>query len=135
MTQETYNLLESAVQNQLKTVYGMKLGSQEGKEALTKAISLTELLITADKDGYDYHDKEERRRIEEKKNDAAAEVEREKAKLTWGRVGLELGKVIAPILVSFAGYNVFQKRVLKFEETGRIVSTAGRELHLPKFLK
>lgn len=135
MDQTTYDLLESAVRTQLKQVEKLNLESKEGKEALTKATALTELLITVDKDGYDYHDKEERRRIEEKKNDATAEVEREKAKLTWGRVGLELGKVIAPILVSFAGYNVFQKRVLKFEETGRIVSTAGRELHLPKFFK
>lgn len=135
MTQETYELLENAVQAQLIAVGDLNLESKEAKETLTKAVSLTELLITADKDSYDYHDKEERRRIEEKKNDASAEVEREKAKLTWGRVGLELGKVIAPILVSFAGYNVFQKRILKFEETGRITSTAGRELHLPKFFK
>lgn len=135
MTETTYNLLEEAVQQQLARVSTFDSETKEGKEALTKAVHLVELLITADKDNTDYYDKQERRRIEDDRNKAMVEIERDKQKLTWGRVGLELGKVIAPILVSFVGYNVFQKRILKFEETGRISSTAGRELHLPKFMK
>lgn len=135
MNKETYELLESAVQAQLNAVSNLSLDTKDGKEALTKATALTELLITADKDNYDYFDKEDRRRIEDEKNKAAAEIEREKSKLTWGRVGLEMGKVIAPMLMSLVAYNVFQKRVLKFEETGRINSTAGRELHFPRIFK
>lgn len=135
MDQKTYDLLEGAVQDQLSRIDELDPGTKIGQDALKNVTALTELLITADKDGYDYHDKEERRRIEEKKNDATAEIEREKSKLTWGRIGFEIGKVVIPTLVSMAGYNVFQKRVLKFEETGRISSTAGRELHFPKFFK
>lgn len=135
MTEETYGMLERAAQVQLENVETLDAGSKEGKEALTKSIHLVELLITADKDNSDYYDKQERRRIEEERNKAQNETERDKQKLTWDRVGLEMAKVIVPLLVSFAGYNVFQKRVLKFEETGRISSTAGRELHLPKFMK
>lgn len=135
MTEETYNMLEKAAQVQLEGVETLDAGSKEGKEALTKSIHLVELLITADKDNSDYYDKQERRRIEEERNKAQNETERDKQKLTWDRVGLEMAKVIVPLIVSLAGYNVFQKRVLKFEETGRISSTAGRELHLPKFMK
>lgn len=135
MTDVTYEMLEKAVQVQLEKVGTLDAGSKEGKEALVKSIHLVELLITTDKDNADYYDKQERRRIEEDRNKAMNETERDKQKLTWGRVGLEMAKVVVPLVVSFAGYNVFQKRVLKFEETGRISSTAGRELHLPKFMK
>lgn len=135
MTEETYNMLEEAAQVQLTNVQTLDAGSKEGKEALAKSIHLVELLVTADKDNADYYDKQERRRIEEERNKAQNETERDKQKLTWGRVGLEMAKVIAPLVVSFAGYNVFQKRILKFEETGRISSTAGRELHLPRVFK
>lgn len=135
MTDETYVLLEEAAQVQLKAVKSMDVDTKEGKEALTKSIHLVELLITTDKDNADYYDKQERRRIEEERNKAANETERKKQELTWGRVGLEMAKVVVPLAVSFVGYNVFQKRVLRFEETGRITSTAGRELHLPKFLR
>lgn len=135
MTEETYGMLERAVQAQLEKVETLDAGSKEGKEALVKSLHLVELLIATDKDNADYYDKQERRRIEEDRNKAMNETERDKQKLTWGRVGLEMAKVVVPLVVSFAGYNVFQKRVMKFEETGRISSTAGRELHLPKFMK
>lgn len=135
MTEETYGMLERAVQAQLEKVETLDAGSKEGKEALAKSLHLVELLIATDKDNADYYDKQERRRIEEDRNKAMNETERDKQKLTWGRVGLEMAKVVVPLVVSFAGYNVFQKRVMKFEETGRISSTAGRELHLPKFMK
>lgn len=135
MLKETYETLERAARVQLEHVETLNLESKEGQEALTKAVRLTELLITTDKDNYDYYDKEARREIEKAKNEAMAEIERNKQKLTWGRVTFETAKVVLPILVSFAGYNVFQKRILKFEETGRISSTAGRELHLPRVFK
>lgn len=100
MTQETYDLLERAVQIQLERVEDSDAESKEGKEALTKSTRLVELLITADKDNYDYQDKEERRRIEEERNKAANEVEKDKQKLTPGRAALEIAKIGLPILGS-----------------------------------
>lgn len=135
MTEETYSLLEEAAQVQLKQVIKIDPETKEGKEHLTKSIHLVELLINTDRDNAEYYDKQERRRIEEERNKAMNETERDKQKLTWDRIGLEMAKVVVPMVVSFAGYNVFQKRILKFEETGRLTSTASRELHLPKFLK
>ena len=135
MTEETYNLLEKAAQVQLRQVTKIDPETKEGKDRLAKSIHLVELLINTDRDNAEYYDKQERRRIEEERNEAMNETERDKQKLTWGRVGLEMAKVVVPLVVSFAGYNVFQKRILKFEETGRLTSTASRELHLPKFMK
>lgn len=135
MLDETYDMLEKAVQVQLQNVVELEPNTKEGKDALAKSVALVELLVSVDKLSFESVDKEERRRIDEERNKAADETERQKQEITWSRVGLELAKAIAPILVSFVGYDVFQKRVLKFEETGRISSTAGRELHLPKILK
>lgn len=135
MTKETYILLEEAAQVQLKQVGEINPETKEGKEHLDKSIRLVELLIDTDKNDCEYWDKQERRRIDEERNKAMNETERDKQRLTWGRVGLEMAKVVVPLFVSFAGYNVFQKRILKFEETGRLTSTASRELHLPRFMK
>lgn len=135
MTEETYNLLEEAAQVQLRQVMKNDPETKEGKDHLVKSIQLVDLLVNTDRDNAEYYDKQERRRIEEERNKAMNETERDKQKLTWGRVGLEMAKVVVPLAVSFAGYNVFQKRILKFEETGRLTSTASRELHLPKCFK
>lgn len=135
MSNETYELLELVCQSQLKNVEDLDLESKEGKEALIKANTILDLLITADKDNADYYDKQERREIERQKNEAQIAVERDKQKLTWSRIGFEMAKVVVPTLVSIFAYDVFQKRIMKFEETGRICTTAGRELHLPRFMK
>lgn len=135
MTNETYDLLEEAVRDQIEAIKMTDSGSKEEGYAIDRTAILTNLLITVDKDNADYYDKEERRRIEESKFKDANQTERDKQKLTWGRALLEMGKVVVPVVVTMFGYDVFQKRVLKFEETGRITSTAGRDLHLPKFLK
>lgn len=135
MSTETYELLELVCQSQLKNVENLDLESKEGKESLAKANTMLELLIAADKDNADYYDKQERREIEKQKNEAQITVERDKQKLTWNRIGFEMAKVVVPTLMSIFAYDIFQKRILKFEETGRITSTAGRELHLPRFLK
>lgn len=135
MTTETYEMLERAVQVQLENVEKRNIETKEGKESLTKSIHLVELLVTADKDNADYYDKQERRRIEEEKNKAANEVERDKQKLTWGRVGFEMTKVIVPLAIQIFAFGSLQKRMFKFEETGRISSTGGREMHLPRFWK
>lgn len=138
MSNETYDLLEEAAQIQLRNVISEKEKDENGgnsKNIKSPKIDLVELLITADKNNMDYCDKQDRLKVEKEKNDDMTEMERNKQKLTWGKVGLELCKVLLPTCVSIAAYDVFQKRILKFEETGRIVSTAGRELHLPKFFK
>ncbi len=135
MTTETYDMLENEVQRQLCNLNNIDVKTKEGCVAVENTNRMLELLIQSDKDYSDSFDKQERRKIEEKKNADMIEVERSKQKITWGRAALEIGKVVAPLAISLIGYDIFQKRVIKFEETGRLVSSAWRELHLPKFMK
>jgi hypothetical protein len=75
---------------------------------------------------------EQHEMIEESRNEAGIRLEQEKQKITWKRVAFELGKLVIPLGISIVHYNMAQKKVFDFEEHGRITSTAGRELHLPK---
>lgn len=74
----------------------------------------------------------EHNRVEQERNETNIQLEKEKQKLTWQRVAFEFGKVILSAGISAVVFFKAQEKVLKFEETGRITSTAGRELHLPK---
>ena len=87
---------------------------------------------------------EERRKELEKRKDRLLEsasnyvvnVDKNiKPKPTKGETILEWAKVIIPVVVPIFAYDIFQKRVLKFEEDGSICSSAGRQLHLPRFFK
>jgi len=116
-------------------IEGLDVGSKEHQTAVG---DLVKLLETANKDDEmmaNLEDSRDRREIERDKNATMAKLEVERNKLSWPRAGLEIAKVILPTLLSIGAYSVFQHRVLKFEETGRIVSTAGRSLSLPKFFK
>ena len=135
MQKETYQLLETAVVNHLNTLEGMDVKDEGREQYYKETVGLADKLIAVDKDDIEAWDKQERREIEKKRNDDANEIEKEKQKLGWKRIGFEMAKVVVPIVVSMIGYNTFQKRVMKYEETGRISSTAGRELHLPSFMK
>lgn len=131
MSDDTCIMMEEEVKRLTSELSSLEPGSTEYKNILDDLAVLTDKIITLAKDNFDCYDKQERRRIEEEK----IAVERHKQELTWSRVLFELGKAVIPLGMSFIGYDVFQKRILKFEETGRITSTAGRELHLPRFIK
>ena len=135
MREETYNLLETAVANHLTNLESMDEGDENRDQYYKETVGLAEKLIAADKDANEAWDKQERRELERKRNDDANEIERDKQELGWKRIGFEMAKVVVPVVISMIGYNAFQKRVMKYEETGRISSTAGRELHLPSFMK
>lgn len=132
MTNATYDLLEDAVQKALKQV---DFSATKDDASLRRATELTQLLIATDKEDMEYHDKKDRRDLEKAKNDATITLEREKSKLTWGRVGFEMAKVLIPLAVSMYVSDKWQRRMLKFEETGRFTSSVSREFHLPKLLK
>lgn len=132
MTRETYNMLEDAVQRSLQEI---DFSEQKGGNSVQRAETLVNLLITADKNEDDYHDKKERREIEKSKNETSAQIEREKSKLTWGRIGFEMAKLVVPLGISVYISDKWQRRMMKFEETGRFTSSISREFHLPKLFK
>lgn len=47
----------------------------------------------------------------------------------------KIGVGVGTTILGYFAYGYFQHKVLKFEEYGRIVSTAGRDLKLPRFMK
>ena len=77
----------------------------------------------------------ERREIERIKNENLYKLEEEKSKLSWQRTTFEMAKILIPSIISIAAYDYFQRRIIDFEENGRLTTTASRELHLPKFMK
>lgn len=78
----------------------------------------------------------DKRSIEEQRNKANLMLEKEKQKVTLKRAAFEIGKLVIPLAISIIHYNYAQRRVFDFEEHGRITSTAGRDLRLPKiFMK
>ncbi len=136
MKQElTYDMVEEGLQIELENAKDPKLSDEERTNATERAIKLGQLLVTIDKDNADYYDKQERRRIEEERNKLQNEVESNKQKITFGRAAFEIGKIVVPLVLQIAAFSGLQGRMFKFEETGRITSTGGKEMHLPRFWK
>lgn len=112
-----------------------EFGSEEHKAAERELNCLIDQMQTFHNTNCEYFAKDEDRKIKKEYNDDMAELEDQRIqqqKLTWKRVAFEIGKVVVPIIGSAVVYFKAQRNILKFEETGRITSTAGRELHLPK---
>lgn len=130
-------LLEE-IDRHLEMIRGLGDGSKEqaiAVEDLTKLVSQVNQLQSTE---WEFYDKQERRELDKAKNETLAELEKQKSQITWQRVAFEIGgKVVLPAALTLGGYNLFQKRILKFEETGRLTTLASKELHLPKiwFLK
>lgn len=128
-------MLEESIEKRLKEIETLEPGSKERQAAVSDAKLLIAAMNETDSTMSDWTDKQEKRRIDENKNRQLAEIEAKKNSLDWKKTVLELLKVVLPTTISIIAYDQFQKRVLYFEENGRINSTAGRELHLPKFFK
>lgn len=127
--------LETEVQRQLELINSVPKGSKEQAvitEDLTKLVGCVDRLNQTE---YEFYDRQERREIDRKKNESMLELENKKSEISFTRAAFELAKVIIPPVITLVAYDRFQKRIIKFEETGRLVSTAARELHLPKFLR
>lgn len=139
MLQETLDLMEDQIKENLKTIQGIDdVNSEKRKMLVKETIMISEKLISAEHDLFEYGDKEDRRRLEREKNETMEKLEKEKQDLNWKKMAIEIGKIIVPagmLLTQIAAYDKFQKRMFEFEENGRIVSSGGRELHLPKFWK
>lgn len=135
MKETTYELVEEMLVDCLKQMKGRDVGSKERASLKAEAIELAGVLHDIDHDNLEYWDKEDRRAVEREKTEANVEMEKEKGKMDPVRVALEICKIVIPVVVPLFAYDVFQKRLMTYEETGRVTSTAGRELHLPRIFK
>lgn len=138
MKDETMRLIEERIVDALENGEDYGVDSNERRAYNREALELLEKLTEAEGQNLEYWDKEERRRIEETRNEMMAKLEESKQDVNWKRMILEGGKIAVPILttvLTLIGYNSFQKRVMEYEKDGTIRSSAGRQLSLPKFMK
>lgn len=131
MNDDLKDALRVEIQNQIDSLNEIKSGSEEEERIYKNVCQLTDRIEKLDSLDAEISDREERREADAKRAKAQLELEREKSKLDWKRAAFEMAKVLVPGFIGGAFYLKAQERVLKFEETGRIVSSAGRDLRLP----
>ena len=139
MTQETMEMLESEIQNQITDLANYDVTDEKESKAKSAAVSdvtkLLERLTEAETANEKWYDNQERRDIDRERNKTMVQIEAEKNKLDWKRWMLEGAKVVIPAAVSLITLRQWSckfERMLKFEETGHFTTTASREVHLPK---
>lgn len=132
MDEELLTMLNNRLKELIELSKTVKVGTEERKAVDSEISMLTNCLLDNNRQNLDYYDKEERRRIEEKKNDEMAKIEKNKQKIGWERWAFEFLKLGITIGTGMYSFFKGQRNVLNFEEHGRITTTAGRELHLPK---
>lgn len=134
MKEELVTMLEEELGHSIELAG--QLGTSDGrKQEIENVIKLAESLNAIDQTRNKNEDDQARQILEQHRIQTANEVELQKSKRKVGDYLLEAFKTVAPTVLSLLAYNVFQKRILFFEENGRIISTAGRELHLPNIFK
>lgn len=119
----------------LAAIDDMGDGSKEQQAMVQDLKMLVDSLNAINQTELNALNESERREIERIKNENLYKLEQEKAKLSWQRTTFEMAKIIVPSIISIAAYDWFQRRIIDFEENGRLTTTASRELHLPKFMK
>lgn len=139
MTIETKDLIEELVQNHLVSLKDGNVIGEDRKYLLSETYSFIDKLNEYEKINDEYYDKSERRRIDEEDRKASRKLEESKDhnldKLI--EIGSKIGVPLITMIVGISTNREFLKMILKFEETGRIVSKPGKEFHIqfPKLLR
>lgn len=68
--------------------------------------------------------------IEQSRRNAELALEQEKQKITWKRVGFEMGKIVIPLAITAVIRRKERGEMFDFETHGRITSTVGRQFRL-----
>lgn len=119
--------LRSQIEKDLDLLGQHKSGSEE-HERLTKEIcALTKSLDDLNRSELDAFDKQERREADSKKNQQLYELEVQKQKVDWKRWGLDVLKVAITGGIGWIFYTYNQRKLLEYEETGRVNSDTGRQ--------
>ena len=139
MTTETKELMEQVIVEQLMAVGTDEEGvKSQDSERIKRATILIEKLTAQEQMEHEYEIKRDKAKLEK---DQLAEQQFEadtKQKSEKWRLVVEIGKVVVPAVLTVAQLAVFcdkYKELLHFEETGRLTSSASRELHLPPIFK
>lgn len=138
MQKETMEQLEKLIQinlSKLETFDDLDKDRYSRKDLIWETIQLTEKLQEEVKLQEEYWDREEKRRIDEEDKKASRKrSSKDQHDKKFDRL-IEVSWKVGIPLITFVGgvvaYGHFQREILHFEETGKIVSKPGRELRFP----
>ena len=136
MYEKTRDLLNEVIDRDLAALDNLEVGSKERNEAI-KGLAILMEKMTNDQAMEDNNkNEEEKLRIDKKYKEETLELEKSKSKIDRGRAALEIIKILAPAGISFATTIWLVRTVLKYEETGSIHSSIGRQaIRLPNLFK
>lgn len=136
MTNETLDLFEARIAENLEKLEWTT--EKEERERLIREVEkLSTKLTEAETLTYKFASDEAQRQLDDVKSQRAYEAEAVKAKMDWKRTAIEVGKVAVPAVISLVSLGLWNEKfeqVLKFEESGRFVSTGFRLLKFPKLV-
>lgn len=138
MKDETLNLVEEMIVQNLTAAQKLEPDSKERRAITSEAFNLMDKLTVVEGQNMDFYDKECRRALDEKRNETTKEIEEKKMDVSWKRMALEIGKIVVPIvtlIISSEMYGKYQDKLLQFEQTGTLKSSASRQHNLPRFWK
>lgn len=127
--------LEKVTEAKIKQLGEMKQDDELRGGLTQDVIDLTKVLNEAAQIDAKERDMERQRNNEETRIIEEHKIELFKLDPSAKRVAFEMAKAVVPLIISVVSYGVFQTKLMKYEEEGRIVSTAGRQLSLPRFWK
>lgn len=117
MTTNTVEILDEKISDLIINSYKLDIQSDEHQRVIEEIKTLSEISTKMDE-------------IYLKENIHAEDVENSK-KINWVQIGTEIAKVAIPSIIGVISYSIFQKRLLRFEETGTLASKASKDLSLP----
>ena len=117
MTTNTVEMLDEKISDLISESYKFDIESDEHKLIVEEIKTLSDVSTKIDE-------------IYLKENIHAEDMEESK-KINWIQIGTDIAKVAIPSIIGVISYSIFQKRLLRFEETGTLASKASRDLSLP----
>lgn len=127
LEEELEQSLRERIDKDLALLERAEPGSEERERLNKEVVSLTESLNKLNQTEMDTFDKQERRMADERNKQQLYELEVKKSKIDWKRWGLDMIKVLTPLLITWGFYTANQEKLLKYEEEGRVTSDTGRQ--------
>lgn len=124
---EIYLKIEEAIDDTRACIEHAQSGSQEREREVKNLKMLIDAREQMRQTDMEKEDKEERRRIEEKKNDNNANIEAAKARKSVRDYIAEYGQIAFKGAISLAGSLAILAVILQFEENGTLHSKPGRD--------
>lgn len=124
MQKDTYEDLEEVLVDYISALGNVPPDSKEAGIIMSRVKSMIEKLNEIDQ-------------VQNKKvcDEMNHQLESDRNNLDWRKVALDLIKVFGPIIISVMSYAVLQQKLLRFEETGNLSTSASKQFSLPKFWK